>query len=96
MHTVTVKLKQSTHQARRQGEFEGVRSKPPFGLRKILYAPHILSALPFEVGPVASPPSKQPAWNARESCLRRCDEGTRVDKATVNEVHVSGHSPAHR
>ena len=28
-----------TAQARRQGGFEGVRSNPPFGLQKILYAP---------------------------------------------------------
>ena len=26
-------------QARRQGGFEGVRSNPPFGFQKILYAP---------------------------------------------------------
>lgn len=41
-------------QARRQGEFEGVRSNPLFGLQKILYTPLILSVLPFEIGPVAS------------------------------------------
>ena len=57
-------------QARRQEGFEGVRSNPPFRPPKDFIcttALYILSALPFEVGPVASPPSKQPARNARKA-----------------------------
>ena len=50
-------------QARRQEGFEGFAPKE-FICTASLY---ILSALPFEVGPVASPPSKQPARNAREA-----------------------------
>ena len=39
-------------QARRQGGFEGVRSNPPFGPPKDFICT-ALSALPFEIGPLA-------------------------------------------
>ena len=59
MHTSGVPVQctsSSCNQARRQGEFEGVRAKPPFDLQKMLYTPLncILSILPFESGPLVS------------------------------------------
>ena len=43
-----------SHQARRQGGFEGVRANPPFDLQNILYELLILSILLFESGPLVS------------------------------------------